>query len=366
MIPRKKTKADRGFRFVREWFNELRGALMRSRVIVEKGSGFRQTPTGVLPPPLSPEYLPPLHPALFDDGGQWKWTIYPGHVIARDLNGDNVLKRHVPQINGVDVTANSPRENAVDLGVNDQYIYLEITYADSALWQSVESAEFIASATTLSSTEFVERVLWAEIATETGAYKHIDYTNALNGHFFANRGDGLRRLIGQVRDDGAGGWEYRVTEGTVEETGSNNAVQVSKAWAASPATKTFVWVEILYATAVTGLEWHLRMTSASIQTGAAWGVGGTGTRIVPLFAVKNNEITDISWEGDYTWCEPFEDGTDSTELFDTLKVVTVTDADCIGLERVTVKINVDFGQRTVTRTVTPTGEITEVKKCSAT
>lgn len=364
MIPKRKMKGDGGFAFTRKWFNELRDALMRSRVIVEKGSGFVQTPTGVMPPPISPEALPPLHPTLYDDGGQWKWTIYPGHVIARGTGYDeNVLSRHVPTINGTAVNANTPQDNAVNLGVSDIYIYLELEYEGPGSWQPLHEARFVAATTTLGNDELVDRILWAEVLT-TGAYKRLDYENALSGHFYANRGDGLMRLIGQVRSDGASGWEYRVTEGTVEETGSNNAVQVSKAWAASPGTKTYVWLQITYATAAAAGEWHLRMSGATIQTGAAWGTPSSGVRIVNLFAIKNNEITDVEWEGDYTWCEPLETGTDDIS-FDVLRVVAVSDSDCIGLERYTIQVTADFGARTLSVSEAATGDITEVKKCSA-
>lgn len=213
-----------------------------------------------------------------------------------------------------------------------------------------------------STTEWVE---WCDILWD-GNRPYISETRLPFPMPFSRPGFGRNhRLIGQVRSDGSGGWEYQVSEGTIEETGSNNAIQVSQAWAASPATKTYVWVEISYSTSVVAGEWHQRMTGASIQTGAAWGVGGTGLRVVRLFAVKNNELTDVEWEGDYTWCEPLEKGADSVS-FQCIKLSETppSDTNCYLFELYDIAFEVDFGQRTITKTQDEgTGTTYEVKKC---
>ena len=180
------------------------------------------------------------------------------------------------------------------------------------------------------------------------------------------RGTGrLERLVGQVRQDELGGWEYRVTEGTIEETGSNNSLSVSKAWAPSPPTKTYVWIEIYYSDTPAAGGWHKPMSNAVFQTGPAWGVGGTGIRILRLFAIQNGDITNISWEDDYSWCIPVTAGSDSEEIEGYVKIVAPPsgDGNCIGLQPFRINYTVDFGLQDLTIVETEIGTIEEVKKC---
>ena len=194
--PAKKTKADGGWRHVRRWWNELHDWMMRSRV--RPISGWTETPTGLIPPPVEKLPSPPLYPLLFREGAGWKWSITPGLVIARDGVGNQFQERHIPLIGGRRVSARTVTANGQTLKTTgpanqrDNWIYLEIDYGAAPRWLDLCQAQFLVGSSVPASTKCIQRIGWAEVVYQEGLDPRLDYKRAMFGHYVAqlpNRGN---------------------------------------------------------------------------------------------------------------------------------------------------------------------------------
>ena len=171
----------KGFKVVRTWQNALRKFVIRGRVIAAPGTGFQETESGVLPPPREPKTKPPLLPFIFKDkdSGKHRIGVEWGWMVARGAGLREFFVTHVPKIassktsDGTALTRTGAHDKAVTVKSSHNYLILELTYGEperhERKWLELCEAVFYPAASKPTSTQCVQRMIWAEIKHDDGA-----------------------------------------------------------------------------------------------------------------------------------------------------------------------------------------------------